>query len=93
MNTEHPRFGQRLQVWGALLAVLGVTVHMQEHPSILLAGGLLCLVLVVRLTIELSITGNETGEVLAPKFRHISLLNQFSLLVTAFGFMGLMREQ
>ncbi len=46
-----------------------------------------------RLTIELSIAGDETEEVLEPKFRRISLLNQFSLLVTAFGFMGLMREQ
>lgn len=93
MNTEHPRFGQRLQVWGALLAVIGVTTHMREHPSILLAGTLLCLGLVARLTIELSIAGDETEEVLEPKFRRISLLNQFSLLVTAFGFMGLMHEQ
>ena len=66
---------------------------MGEHPSTLLAGALLSVVLVTRLTIELSIAGNETEEVLEPKFRRISLLNQFSLLVTAFGFMGLMREQ
>ena len=93
MNTEHPRFGQRLQVWGVLLAVIGVTAHMQEHRSILLAGGLICLGLMARLAIELSITGDETEEVLEPKFRRISLLNQFSLLVAGFGFMGLVREQ
>ena len=46
-----------------------------------------------RLAIELSITGDETEEVLEPKFRRISLLNQFSLLVAGFGFMGLVREQ
>ena len=93
MNTEHPRFGQRLQVWGALLAVIGVTAHLRGHPSILLAGTLLCFALVARLTVELSIAGDETEEVLEPKFRRISLLNHFSLLVAAVGFMGLMREQ
>jgi hypothetical protein len=93
MNTEHPRFGQRLQVLGVLLAVIGVTAHMQEHRSILLAGGLICLGLIARLTIELSIAGDETEEALAPKFRRISFLNQFSFVVVAFGFVGLIREQ
>lgn len=93
MSTEHPRFGQRLQVLGVLLAVIGVTAHMQGHRSILLAGGLICLGLLARLTIELSIAGDETEEALEPKFRRISFLNQFSFVVAAFGFIGLTREQ
>lgn len=93
MNTEHPRFGQRLQVWGVLLAVIGVTAHMEEHPSVLLAGSLICIALIVRLAIELSILGDETEEALEPKYRRLRLLNQFSFVVGVFGFMGLMREQ
>lgn len=93
MNIEHPRFGQRLQVSGVLLGVIGVTAHMQEHRSILLAGGLICLGLIARLTIELSIAGDESDEALEPKYRHINLLNQFSFIVAAFGFMVLVREQ
>ena len=93
MNADHRRFGQRLRVSGALFAVIGVTVQMREHPSILLAGGLLCWVLVARLTIELSIAEDESEEVLEAKFRRISLPNRLSLLVASFGFVGLMREQ
>jgi hypothetical protein len=79
MSTEHPRFGQRLQVLGVLLAVIGVTAHMQEHRSILLAGGLICLGLLARLTIELSIADDETEEALEPKFRRISFLKSVFL--------------
>lgn len=59
----------------------------------LLAGSLICVALIVRLAIELSILGDEREEALEPKFRRLRLLNQFSFIVAGFGFMGLVREQ
>lgn len=59
----------------------------------LLAGSLICLALMVRLAIELSILGDETEEALEPKYRRLRLLNQFSFVIGVFGFMGLIREQ
>lgn len=93
MNPDHPRLGQRLQIVGGLLVAIVVTAHMRDHRSMLLAGFLFCLGLIARLMVELSIAGDETEEDLEPKYRRLHLLNQFSFLVVAFGFMGLMREQ
>jgi uncharacterized membrane protein len=93
MNTEHPRFGQRLQTFGGLLIAIVVTAHMSNHRTMLLAGVLLCLGLIARLMIEWSIVGDESEEDLEPKYRRLRLLNQFSFVVAVFGFMGLMHEQ
>lgn len=93
MNTEHPRFGQRLQTGGGILLVAGVTGHLRDHLSILVAGCLLSVALLYRLSIELSIVGDETEEEIEPKLRHLRLLNQFSFLAAAFGLAGFLHEQ
>jgi hypothetical protein len=93
MNTEHPRFGQRLQTGGGILLVVWITARMQDHLSILVAGCLLTLALLYRLSIELSIVGDETEEEIEPKLQRLKLLNQFSFLAAAFGLVGFLHEQ
>jgi hypothetical protein len=41
VNTAHPRFGQRLQTCGAILLVIGGTVHFANLHAVVLAGSLL----------------------------------------------------
>ncbi len=66
---------------------------MREHTSVLIAGSLICLGLVGRFLIELSIVGDETDEDLEPKYRRIGLLNQLSFLLADFGLVGFLRQR
>ena len=93
MNTEHPRFGQRLQAGGSIFLVAGITGHLRDHLSVLVAGCLLILALLYRLSIELSIVGDETEEEIEPKLQRLKLLNQFSFMAAAFGLVGFLHEQ
>ncbi len=93
MNTAHPRFLQRLQTLGLVLFVAGLTTHTGRYQSLFAAGILLTLVLLIRLSIELSIGEREPEQTLERKMKQLSFLNQFSMLIATFGVMGLMREQ
>ncbi len=93
MNTTHPRFFQRLQTLGAVLFVAGLSTHFGRYPSLMTAGILLTLVLLVRLSIELSIDEKEAEQSLERKLKRLSFLNQFSMLIAMFGVVGFMREQ
>ena len=93
MNTAHPRFLQRLQTLGAVLFVAGLTTHTGRHQSLTIAGVLLTLALLVRLSIEFSIDEKEPDQTLERKMKQLSFLNQFSMLIAIFGVVGFMREQ
>lgn len=93
MNTEHPRFAQRLQTLGAVLFVAGLTTRLGHYQFLTIAGIFLTIVLLVRLSIELSISGKEPGLALERKMKQLSFINQFSMLITVFGLMSFMRGQ
>ena len=93
MNSSHPRYFQRLQTLGAVLFVAGLTTHTGRHQSLTVAGILLTLVLLVRLSIDFSIDEKEPDQTLERKMKQLSFLNQFSMLIAMFGVMGFMREQ
>ena len=93
MNSNHPRFGQRLIAGGGALLVAGTTIHLIGHRLAFVAGALLTLGLVVRLFIEWSISGEERDLDLLPQMQWLGLLNQFSIMVVFFGLLGLMRER
>ena len=93
MNTSHPRYFQRLQTFGAVLFVAGLTTHASRYPSVFAAGLLLTLVLIIRLFIEISIDEEEPEQTLERKMKQLSFLNQFSMLIAMFGVGGFMREQ
>lgn len=82
MNTGHPRFGQRLQTYGAILLVIGVTVHFANLHAVVLAGCLLVPSLLCRLAIELSIKADETEAMFTKKLEKLQLINQLSYLIT-----------
>ena len=86
MNTGHPRFGQRLQTYGAILLVIGVTVNFANLPAVVLAGGLLVPGLLGRLAIELSIKEDEIEAEFNKKLEKLQLINQLSCLI-AFGWL------
>ncbi len=93
MNSSHPRFFQRLQTLGALLFVAGLTTHTSRHESLTIAGILLTIVLLFRLSIEFSIDEREPEQTLERKMKQLSFLNQFSMLIAIFGVVGFIREQ
>ncbi len=93
MNIAHPRFFQRLQTLGAVLFVAGLTTHAGRYQSLMAAGILLTLVLLVRLSIEFSIDEKEPEQTLERKMKQLSFLNQFSMLIAMFSVVGFMREQ
>ncbi len=93
MNTGHPRFLQRLQTIGVLLFIAGLTTHVLQYPSLLFAGVLLTILLLVRLLIEVSIRGDETDPVMERKLKQLSILTQVSLLVAGFGFFVYLRTR
>ena len=86
VNSAHPRFGQRLQTYGAILLVIGVTVHFAINHAVLLAGCLLVAGLLGLLAIELSIMADETEAEFNKKLKNLQLINQLSCLIT-FGFL------
>lgn len=90
---NHPRFGQRLQTAGGMLLVIWITAQMHDRMTVLIAGSLLAVSLLIRLFIELSIVGDETEEELEGKYQQFKLLNQFSFLAAMFGIIGLMHQQ
>lgn len=93
MNTEHPRFTQRLQTLGAVLFVAGLTTRFGHHQSLTIAGFFLTIALLTRLWVEFSIAEREPDQSYERKMKQISFLNQFSMLIAVFGVMGFMREQ
>jgi hypothetical protein len=93
VNTAHPRFGQRLQTCGAILLVIGVTVHFANHHAVLLAGCLLVAGLLGRLAIELSIKADETEADFNKKLEKLQLINQLSCLIAFGGLISLLHDK
>jgi hypothetical protein len=93
LNTGHPRFGQRLQTYGAILLVIGVTVHFANLHSVVLAGCLLVPSLLCRLAIELSIKADDTEAVFNKKLEKVQLINQLSCLITFGGLISLLHDK
>jgi hypothetical protein len=93
MNTAHPRFPHRLRIFGTLLVVMGLTMHMRDSRILLMAGVLITVALLVRLFLELRITGEETEEALESKYKVFRTINEFSLAVVALSLFGFIRQQ
>jgi len=93
MNTAHPRFAHRLRIFGTLLAVMGLTMHMRDSRILLMAGVLITVALLVRMFVELRITGEETEEALESKYKVFRTINEFSLAVAVVSLFGFMRQQ
>ena len=93
MNSAHPRFGQRLQTYGAILLVIGVTVHFANNYAALLAGCLLVAGLLGRLAIELSIKADETEADFDKKLEKLQLINQLSCLIAFGGLISLLHDK
>jgi hypothetical protein len=93
LNTGHPRFGQRLQTYGAILLVLGVTVHFANLHAVVLAGCLLVPGLLCRLAIELSIKADETETEFNKKLEKLQHINQLSSMIAIGGLIGLLHDK
>jgi hypothetical protein len=93
MNTAHPRFPHRLRILGTFLVVMGLTMHMRDSRILLMAGVLITVALLVRLFLELRITGEETEEALEAKDKVFRTINEFSLAVAALSLFGFIRQQ
>jgi hypothetical protein len=93
MNTAHPRFPHRLRIFGTLLVVMGLTMHARDSRILLMAGVLITVALLVRLSLELRITGEETEEALESKYNVFRTINELSLAVAALSLFGFIRHQ